>query len=447
MIESFSRLIQPFTGHRTNRDNQPPNQNQAVNQSQRMQWIALSSLPLAAIYSITFRTPPPYAMMATLLAGTVTLNTMTALARRKEPKPPKNLILISTQVHALILSFLPEKDRYHAALAYKPFSQALPLAREKRSMTTWEFGKYLDFCFKQLQLPKQFVFTALDTIGKLDAEKKQALIKLLRRQLSIDQFSIAASGDKIFKQQIALILQFASRLRSLGIVNGNDQYKCYCLKDISSITALSSLQELTVRNCNHITNYDVIENIPSLVSLDISYTNMTNFRVIEKLPNLHTLHVYCIEKGVHFQLTKPLPQIIDAILQFPSIDTTSLENLPNLRKLTLRITQPSSSSFLKEMPYLTELKLYGAQFLTDFDGFNEGQLRTLHMNSVGPIDLAPLGNLQELRNLLLTSSRFINVRSLANCQNLRQLELYGTDHEEDYQKILVFWRHYLISSG
>ncbi|XP_052833921.1 chaoptin isoform X4 [Octopus bimaculoides] len=179
-----------------------------------------------------------------------------------------------------------------------------------------------------------------------------------------------------------------------------------------SFVNLHKLEILRLSN-NRISNIELIENLPSLVLLDLSYNDIT---IIKK----KTFKNLCSLQELYLSNNK-----------ISIIEQRSFENLERLRTLFLynnKISNIERESF-ENLPELADLDLTGNEiFKIDQNSFvNVTRLEYLHLshNKISNIEESTFKTLGSLKDLGLSYNQISNIEEIAfkNLHSLRYLDL------------------------
>jgi len=214
------------------------------------------------------------------------------------------------------------------------------------------------------------------------------------------------------------VLKNLSELKTLEVSNINDF-------DAKSIAYLTSLENLTIRNSNDLTNIEFLSNMNQLTSLTLdNVPNVHDYQPLKYLPNVNIVDL------INCELTE---KDIDTIPDMDSLEALSLYNnkivsLNNFPKVKNLQFLSLSSNPLREInispdriPKLKELYLNDTEIcdLSKLSGVN-------HIHAIGLryTDVKRLSPLKEYKNLT-----YIDI----NPNNVEDLDVFKDSSVEIYE--------------
>jgi hypothetical protein len=247
----------------------------------------------------------------------------------------------------------------------------------------------------------------------------------------LDDFLAVQNKENIFIQGYNSNLDF-------NFLNGIEQLKELQISDRSSIFVnkleqldnLKNLEVLRLGTGNTIfDNLNFLSNFPNLKNLYIICPFLYNIEGLRYLQNIEKVQMQIINIDLSIPLTN-LGTLKELTLGIAGIrndneNIRNLFNLPQLRKLSIglhpKISYDTEIDINKIIPYLPGLE----------------ELELWHILTKNDIDLTLIGNLQELKSLVVYSRHnIININSLKN-PNLENLALHCSEQNKLNSEELV----------
>ncbi|MDC7703594.1 COR domain-containing protein [Vogesella indigofera] len=250
-----------------------------------------------------------------------------------------------------------------------------------------------------LALPKglqqlQLFHSALEGLGALDRLQQLTHLDIDWCDMDATQLSLAqlvtlaslkihtkdSSATSFWPQLPAL-----QQLQQLSLTSAQ-------VVDLAVLTALPSLQDITMLGDTWPENWPALQTLPNLKQLSMLAASLTDYRQLGQLPSLHSLD---LAQCIHLT----------------SLDW--LQGLPGLQLLSLRLCeQLSDVRGLHAVPSLTELGLSHCPQLRTLEGLEQCQ-------RLQRLDLDNLPNLQRLDSVSTLTS--LQDASLFECEQLQDL--------------------------
>ena len=151
-------------------------------------------------------------------------------------------------------------------------------------------------------------------------------------------------------------------------------YRVKSITDFHELKDCIHLKNFTLSNKDysnqHNYNFDILENLTQLETLDLSYNNISSIGFLRNLTKLKSLNLmendsYALswEKDIFAHLQK----LESLNLRYTSIDFSILKGLVNLKTLDLSYTNVSDISFIGELGQIESLNISGNKNLLDID--------------------------------------------------------------------------------
>jgi hypothetical protein len=258
----------------------------------------------------------------------------------------------------------------------------------------------------------------------LDLNARNSLlpdVSLLRQASNLEKIQIWSASPRQL-DGIGSITQ----LKHL-IINGADQ-----VSDVSSLSALSDLEELTLR-ARSVTDITPIGGLTKLERLNLMSTNVTDINALRSLPSLNSVDLFQTRVSDLSPL-RELPNLTDMFIGCKQV--ADIGQAARLKKLHIvcRDRVITSVASLTGLAELQDLKIEA--FNIDAGGFKELRapittlslqcLRTdratnLFVGSIANFD--QIGTLTQLTNLDVSFTSVSDIATLANLKDLQKLQL------------------------
>lgn len=262
-------------------------------------------------------------------------------------------------------------------------------------------------------------------------------------------------GIQYAKNLTALELSFLDDVRTLSPLAGLSQLKRLkiweaAVTDIDALATLDELQELELRNLNHVTDFRPLAGLGSLTELHVSrMPDSLEFDSVSGLTGLATLTVSDSRGFNDLRNLIGLAQISELTLwdTGPVDDLTPLAQLKRLRKLTLDgiwVERPGQFAELASLASLCLRRVSGVRSLTGIERLtrlNELELDQVHYEYLeqGAIDLHPIADLRSLTTLKLVEKEyagtFLGLEALGSLSGLTTLEVASDVRDDDIKMI------------
>ena len=226
----------------------------------------------------------------------------------------------------------------------------------------------------------------------------------------IKEFTVPADAGSL--EDLALLTQ----LRKLTI-SGRD------LDDLSFLTGMTHLEELTITDCSISDSPEQIAALPALQKLTISGTTLSTIADLEKAQNLTFLDLSRNAIGDLTPLTG-MKNLETLLLDNNAIsDITPLSTMPQLTRVSLSHNIISSMAPLASCPNLTEVTLAYNMIdaVTAVDQLPELKLLDLSSNQLS--DPGKLSECPSLERLYLSGNTLTDLSSLSTLTKLMELDI------------------------
>lgn len=214
---------------------------------------------------------------------------------------------------------------------------------------------------------------------------------------------------------------------------------CSYVKDISGLSSLPGLQELSIEDGDYIEDFSPLYDLAALQSLSIDSKNLDDIGFVEAMPDLAFLSV---ENAESLQSIDALAACKDSLkcLYFDGTwelsDYSVVTQLGELTDLGLFASYDTPLPDLGTLPHLNALHLYGAG---DIGALSEAKdLSILSLDSCNCEDLSVLSGMQNLTDLALCnmSGYYVSFDPVLSLPNLLTLDISGSTVYENAQPLL-----------
>jgi Leucine-rich repeat (LRR) protein len=190
---------------------------------------------------------------------------------------------------------------------------------------------------------------------------------------------------------------------------------------INEIKTIISTEELDLNNNTYIQDFEPLNRLLKLKSLNLSGTLVNDLTPIRNLTGLETLDIS------HTKISDLSPlRYANALLTLdirytPVTDISVLEKMPMLQTVEISKTAVRDFSVIALLPELKKANFAGTQIsnLTPFE--NLVHITELDIAGTAVQDLNPLKNLKKLTVLDIDSTRINNIQALSNLESLSVL--------------------------
>ncbi len=235
-------------------------------------------------------------------------------------------------------------------------------------------------------------------------------------------------------------LQDLSELECLRIHFSEDLKE---LPDFSSFKAQHKLKELTFVACPNLSDVSAlsaVSNLKELSLLDCNITNLNFLIHLEALDKLN-LHLSASEEKVDLAPIAELKKLVSLyIFKSPDMGVVNIEQIASLAELKqVRLSFHLLPHELKVLDGLPALEDLSTGFVDEVETLRpllqHRKLESLHFFAYGVTSLAGIEVLANLRSLSLFSYRISDFSPLAQIENLRKLRISGATQEADWQSL------------
>lgn len=169
------------------------------------------------------------------------------------------------------------------------------------------------------------------------------------------------------------------------------------LEDLSGLSALTKLKELTIENGNSISNFTDLAKITYLEKLVISSNKLKNLSILENMTGLKELsltntYITDISKLSKYKDTLTKLELMD---NYDLDDFSAISQLNNLETLSVELGYYSEVPDFSGMSKLTTLYMYGAQDITNLG--KATNLTDLTLESCNMDNMSVLANLTKVK--------------------------------------------------
>lgn len=215
---------------------------------------------------------------------------------------------------------------------------------------------------------------------------------------------------------------------------------CSYVKDISGLSSLPGLQELSIASGDYIEDFSPLYDLVALQSLSIDSKNLNDIGFVESMPHLAFLS---IENAESLQSIDALAACKDTLKCLYFDDTWELSDysivgqLTNLTDLGLFLSYDTPLPNLSGLSQLNALNLYGAGDISALSGAKN--LSMLSLDSCNCEDLSVLSGMQNLTALSLCnmSGYYVSFEPVLSLPNLQWLDISGSTVYENAQPLLT----------
>ncbi|MEN8908064.1 MAG: leucine-rich repeat domain-containing protein [Clostridiales bacterium] len=196
-------------------------------------------------------------------------------------------------------------------------------------------------------------------------------------------------------------------------------------QDIADITGLEHFTGLTklMLGNNSVNNITPLENLTNLRELNIGANHLSDITPLKNLTNLTSLNLV-VNDITDITSLENLTNLTSLLLEYNDFtDITSLNKLTNVTYLKLNDNEISNIRPLENLTNVTYLDLSNNEIADVIPLENCTKLTYLNLCGNPISDITALGELIDLKTLVLNTRILENVEPLANCTNLISLNL------------------------